>query len=382
MAILSSISKSCTTLERKSLADISNLSDAHCRQPLVVSEGEIIDSLASLFHRASRIPTLDVEQEFIKLFFLVAGQKSDLAVQNCELSYSASSAITMAASLLRRSNKSVALVAPCFDNIPRILIRENVALFSVPEYDVFSKGIPESKEAYGCDVLWVTCPNNPTGVYLDKDSFCSLVNWCVKNSKLLVLDCSFRFFCPSMATWQQYDILYDSGVSFIVIEDTGKTWPTSELKVSITVSSTDIFPDIHKMHDDLLQCVSPFGLLLICEFIRNSLKQGLDSTVHKFVKENRNLLRKSIISTEVRPTSPDDSLCPVEWLMLPSKISGRVLQEELLSRNVHILPGSNFYWANPRLGERFVRLALSRPTSVVSDGARALVDVINKMQRE
>jgi hypothetical protein len=48
--------------------------------------------------------------------------------------------------------------------------------------------------------------------------------------------------------------------------------------------------------------------------------------------------------------------------------------EALFQRAVHVLPCRQFFWAEPAAGERFVRLALSRPPEIIKAGADVVCD--------
>jgi hypothetical protein len=45
---------------------------------------------------------------------------------------------------------------------------------------------------------------------------------------------------------------------------------------------------------------------------------------------------------------------------------------DLSERGVHVLPCRQFFWADPQAGERFVRVALSRPAAAVTSAATTI----------
>src|SRR4051794_21123034 len=55
------------------------------------------------------------------------------------------------------------------------------------------------------------------------------------------------------------------------------------------------------------------------------------------------------------------STLSVEWIRLPAGANSVGLAEALARRDVFVLPGGPFFWANPAEGERFIRVALLRP---------------------
>ena len=89
------------------------------------------------------------------------------------------------------------------------------------------------------------------------------------------MDYCFRFYMEQLGAWDQYSMLNNSQCSYIAIEDTGKTWSLSDIKVGVTVCSRDASDLIHRLHDELLLNVSGVHLSILAAFINDSIRTGL-----------------------------------------------------------------------------------------------------------
>lgn len=361
-----------TTYERRSLDQAINLSDAHCRQPLTSTQIEIIDRFPELFHDARKRPQSELEEVFVSAFMDLAGEPIHQDFSRYMLSYSASSAITMVASHCARTGKRVALIEPVFDNISSILLRENVEIVPLSEQDCTVEQLPVALARLEPAVAWLVSPNNPTGWMLSEHEFRTLVQHCVDRSCTLVLDASFRFFSPSPTGWSQYEILENSGVSYIMLEDTGKTWSSSEIKLGLTVCSADMYADMYRLHDDLLQSVSPFHLRVLTEFIHDSARNGIEHSILPSVMKNRSILRTVLYEGDFEFLTEMRSPVSVDWLRLPEGSDCEAFVHDAIRNGVHILPGTNFFWNQRERGRNLLRVALARDPQLMLEGAQLL----------
>src|SRR4029077_18285200 len=120
------------------------------------------------------------------------------------------------------------------------------------------------------DALFLVDPNNPTGFTLTgtaqneeltKKGFLEVFRYAKDYKKLLIFDfCFASFLLPGteLGIFEIYKELEDSGVSYITIEDTGKTWPLQDAKVAIVKTSKDLHDEIYNIHTSYLLNVSPF----------------------------------------------------------------------------------------------------------------------------
>lgn len=381
--VATSLTDTTSTMhERLSLEGGINLSDGHSRLLLTNNQQAIVDRFPQLFRQSTTAKShTELEMTLLHEFYTLGGQSIPFKPAQYMLSYSASCIITMLASYFLRTSKRVALIEPIFDNIPSILVREGVSLTSVAEESLHPDVIQKTLESITEEVLWLCSPNNPTGNYIDQATFQLIAEHCASKNKILVIDFCFRLFCENMAQWDQYKILKDSGVSFIMIEDTGKTWSTAEMKVGILVCSEDLFPHMYRLQDDLLQSVSPFHLKLITEYIKDARKNGKEDSFLSIIQKNRSLLRECFADSLFDLPYPHSSIT-VEWLGIGNTFSGEELTLALSKLGVHILPGTNFYWKNPLKGKQFIRIALSRPTSFIQEGAPIIKRVAEQLAQE
>jgi aspartate/methionine/tyrosine aminotransferase len=256
--------------ERLALTSRINLSDGHARMPLSNTQREILHATLGLFDTAVGRHQKEIESEFLRHFFKCASQDPSANNLHRFLTFSASSAIKMVAQYCRIQQLSVCLLEPCFDNIVHILRTEGVRVAPVREEDVCDVALISARLSPGT-ALWLIQPNNPTGFCLEPDQFERLIHAAAERHATIIIDFCFRLFADTLRGWDQYLALRESGVTFVCIEDTGKTWSLADTKVGITVCSADSAPLIYRLHDELLLNVSPLHLMLLTEFYQTHL---------------------------------------------------------------------------------------------------------------
>jgi aspartate/methionine/tyrosine aminotransferase len=365
-----------TQYERIGISRGLNLADGHAHQHQDAVQSRIVQRLARLFTAAETANQSEVELEFQRRFFEVAGQYSVTSNSRSLLCYSASQSVDLVAALLAAENMSVGLLQPCFDNLATLLRRRGVALLPVAERAVL--GVDPS----GPNALFLTQPNNPTGFLLSPEEFERLAARCANTGTVLIVDWTFRFF-TDLDRWDQYEILDRCRTSYICIEDTGKTWPTLDLKCSILTASADLQPALAELHNDMLLNVSPFVLKVLAEYLVDAEVRGLDAAVRRVVAVNRRALRAALDGSILTPGSPHSSIS-VEWLRVASdSLSGMEIVDLLDGAGVAILPGDHFFWHAPDVGARFVRIALARDEATFATAAgriRALIDRLPQLR--
>ncbi len=122
------------------------------------------------------------------------------------------------------------------------------------------------------DALFMVNPNNPTGFVIDAAMMKNIVVLCCRLNIILILDTSFRF-CHKTAI-DEYALLVEKGASFIVLEDTGKQWPTLDAKASLLSYSKNLAQEIRAIYEEVYLCCSNFVLRVIIAFIEATLKRG------------------------------------------------------------------------------------------------------------
>jgi len=362
-----------TRHERRGLMSGLNLSDGHARHEVDDYAG-VLGRLPEIFLDSQRDNLRAVERDFELSFFDYAGQPAFSRLNPPLYNYACSLSIEVVASFLRRERMSVSLIHPTFDNLADIL-RGNGVELSRYEQDWLGPLFDTDREL-ATDALFIVCPNNPTGQSLTRHEFSRVVEHCALREKLLIIDFSFRFF-STFREWDQYEILLRAGGEFIAFEDSGKTWPTLDLKVGLTLASNDVYEELLKVHEDLVLNVSPFTLRLLKECIDTDANLLGEGNAQQTVAKNRATLRELLAATPL--TIPNiDSVISVEWVRLPQAWRTGDLCSWLASRDVHVLPGMPFYWDEPTLGESYIRVALARPaadfTHAASEFARFVLE--------
>jgi len=196
--------------------------------------------------------------------------------------------LEIVANYMRLAGKTLSFIEPCFDNLADIYKRHDIPLTPFPDECLESPRISEFLANSTSSAICLVTPNNPTGTTLTQDNLAKLLKHCKERGVFLVLDTCFRAYTPHEEVYDQYGMLIDSGIDYAVIEDTGKTWPTMELKVPILAVSNSVYQPIYDIYTDFLYHVSPFSVQLMTEFIKNSIRDK--EYLHHIVRVNRNAL--------------------------------------------------------------------------------------------
>lgn len=361
-----------TDYEIDALSRSFNFADGHARYSIAQHYSSIVGNFPQLLTRTYNQD--EVEHDFGKTFFALGGQTApdDERMLYCP---SASISIELAANYLRMNNLSVSLIEPIFDNLADCIKRHNIPLKPLKESILYDENIAGWQKTIDTDAIFLVIPNNPTGYLLSPSFFAQIVDFCVKTNKLLLLDFSFRFFIPEAQIWDQYQILEQSGVRYIAIEDTGKTWPTFEIKVSPFTGDTQTFPALRSIYRDIFICHSPLALAFVGEFVKASLQEGAQKCFQNIVTANRTLLRQTIADTPLKPLS--NPLASVEWIQIENTLDDLEVVKYFQTYGVHILPGKQFFWSGQQNSSKFVRVALMRDTQLFAKGMDTLQDAIS-----
>jgi len=372
-ATFDAASGNLTELEYLALNSALNVADGHARQHLTDGQRSIVAQLPDLFSEAADNPVEKLERAAFGSYFALLGQHSFPVRRGGVLScYSSSVAMEIVARSLVTGTDSIALIHPTFDNIPDILKGVGLRLLPLPEAQIH-EGDLTGAPLDTADSVFVTTPNNPTGRVLPEDRLRLLAGRCAERGQVLVLDTSFRGFDPR-AHYDHYAVLEDSGCRWIVIEDTGKLWPTLDLKVGWLVTSEHLGLPVAQVYSDILLGVSPLVLVLLRRFAEDAAAGGL-ADLHRFVAANRELLRSTLAGVPGVSFPDSGSRGSVERIHLGRRGSvptWRALQQ----RNVYALPCRQFFWANPEEGDHMLRVALARPAPTVTAAARIMRTVL------
>lgn len=358
-----------TELEQRALDAPINLADGHARQDPTPAQAEIISRLPELFADAQREPFEEIEHRAQAAFLACLGQASaPVQAGRIVSTYSSSVATMVVGKYLQRRGHRVALIHPTFDSIPDLL-HEHVQQIPISERSLEEEDW-ERVERQGATCVFLTTPNNPTGWRLEEDTLVRMVEWAGKRGVLLCFDTSFRGF-DVRAQFDMYRILEDAGVDYIVIEDTGKLWPMSELKLGFIAMSADLKQSIKRIMSDVLLSVSPLVIRLIEELAINDANGGADE-LHSLIATNRNLIREAAADLDGVALPDPDARVSVCRLRFPSGEEGLRVRLGLEKRGVHVLPCAQFYWAEPTAGAAELRVALARNPEILNEALERL----------
>jgi len=201
-----------------------------------------------------------------------------------------------------------------------------------------------------------------------------VIRFCRDHGKLLIIDRCFAAFAlmDGSVDWcDLYELLEGSGVSYLVIEDTGKTWPLQDAKCAILMASEDLYQAIYDIHTSVLLNVSPFTLNMLTRYLRDSQRDRWRS-IRDVIDTNRAELARALQGTPVRLCRPRVKVS-VAWLDIAGLgVDAGQLQESLLARDVYVLPGTYFFWSDHSQGRSFVRVALAREPERMRAAVRQL----------
>jgi aspartate/methionine/tyrosine aminotransferase len=372
--------KNLTGYEIDTLPHTFNLTDGHAFRRWFPAEEAIIDRSAQLFKNNTRQLQFEIEREYIRDFTQLARQTFDDDAFGYLMCFTASMAFEIVANYLRLNQLTLSLIEPCFDNLADIFHRHQVPLKPLPDTLLEAPG-----DAFECalnsiesDAICLVTPNNPTGLALTEGNLRRLVHFCKERRKLLILDNCFRAYLPRQLIYDQYQVILEAGIDAFLVEDTGKTWPTSEIKAPFFAVSRarGLFDRIYDIYTDFLLHVSPVGIKLIHEFIRLSQQDDMQS-IHDVVRVNRKALSENLAETFL--TACERPFASVAWLRIDHSLSGLQFKQLLDEHGVFVLPGHHFYWHDRRQGARFIRVALTRDADMFRDAVTLLGDVCRKI---
>jgi aspartate/methionine/tyrosine aminotransferase len=366
-----------------------NLADAHTHQSQSPTQRQIVADLPNLWYKSERETQYQAEQEFIQTFYQFHGQHTALKrKEDIYLVYAASVGMHITATYLMQRKLSVGLIEPCFDNLHDLMKHMQVPMHPLDESIFFDKAkIYDNlmEKALMLDAIVLVDPNNPTGFSLfadDDEAFLEVVRFCQDYNKLLILDFSFSAFIKASGgqRYDVYSILENSGVSYISMEDTGKTWPIQDAKCSSILCSKDIDADVYPIVTSVLLNVSPFILNIVTSYIKDSAKDNFHS-VSSLLNRNRDYARKELNGEQLTfvESMIDTS---VAWFEINDPdLTADELHEHMLKYNVYVLSGKYFYWHNADKGQRFIRLALARDSEILFRSVDTIKEALNDLNK-
>jgi enduracididine biosynthesis enzyme MppP len=367
--VLSPPRTTLTHLEIKALRGGLNVSDGHPRMPLTAAQERIVAGLADLFHEALRRPFEEVEEQAQRAFLHGIGQRSaPIGTGRLVSCYSSSTAMDIVARTLAGRFSTVALVHPTFDNIADLLRARGLTLVPVAEHELDGERPPQLPPEVGA--VFVTTPNNPTGWVLPADALARLAESCARAGRVLAMDTCFRPQDPR-AQYDTYEILDESGVEWVLIEDTGKVWPMLELKAGFLAWGERTDLPLLDAFSDVLLSISPMVLLLVQRLAEDGAAGGYRE-LHRLLAGNRALLADILADSPLMVADPDSRISVARITWDSAGPDAHSVYEDLARQGLNTLPCGPFHWARPEEGRRLLRVALARGSADVSAAARLL----------
>lgn len=368
--------KNLTQHEARALGFEYNLADAHTHQGQCKTQEQIIKSLPVLFFAAEKTKQTTLDRLVIEAFHRLSNQYTALDIGTSLICYSASIAMEIVANFLRLNKLSVALIEPTFDNIADILKRHQINLEVIDDGFWDTADFDQVIGSLQSDAIFLTLPNNPTGTFMCHDRFRDLIRLCTKYKKVFLLDTCFRLFEAEFC-YDQYAILEQEQIDYIIIEDTGKLWPTLDLKIGFLNSSKLFHASLRDIHSDFLLNVSPFISQLLLKYFEDSKTDNFES-IRGLIKQNREFLRTQLQGTFLAPEYYN-SRVSVEFLKINKQLKANELKSYLEKFGIMVLPGNYFYWHQPERGDYFIRVALARDQDIFQKAVLSLALVIKNM---
>lgn len=360
-----------TTMEVEALTDVDrglNLTDGHARLGLSAEQKAIVARIPEMFDAAERRSFPSIERAAQEAFFRAIGQYcAPIGTGRILSCYSSTLATDIVARALPVAT-TISLLHPTFDNIADLFVTRGLRLIPLSETDLIQQKWPGAPVR----VIVLTHPNNPTGLVTPADHLRSLAEHAARLGQTIILDASFRGQVRA-AQYDTYAILGAAGADWVTIEDTGKLWPTHELKIGFLAFSERMRTPIERAFSESLLAASPVVLQLVESLARDWIRGGYERA-HDLVERNRTVVRETIATVGLGLADPTSQISVARVGLPTDGPDASLLHKDLLKRGVHVLPCPPFHWAAPEEGLRFIRLSLARPLETVQAASRALAD--------
>jgi len=343
-----------------------NLTDGHARLGLSAQQAAIVAGIPEMFAEASARPFPEIEREAHVAFLGAIGQRTALTAAKRILSCYSSTLATDIVARALPAGAEIAVLHPTFDNIADLFTTRGLSLTALTEEQLLACQWP----APPVRAIAVTHPNNPTGLVTPEGHLRSLAEHAARHGQTVIVDASFRGQVPA-AQYDTYAVLEAAGADWIVIEDTGKLWPTHELKIGMLAYSRRTRLPIGRAFSESLLAASPVVLRLVRALAEDWVNGGRERAA-ALVERNRATVREAIAQAGLQLADPDSQISVARVMLPEGGPDSELLYKDLLEHGVHVLPCSPFHWADPDAGRRFIRLSLARPAETVEAGARTL----------
>jgi aspartate/methionine/tyrosine aminotransferase len=364
-----------------------NLSDGHAYHDINESFPSFPQLLPNIWKESEATQINVAAKRFKTAFARLIGSETLALNPNFKISPTASNSIDLIAAYLAIKSPHVVLVSPTFDNLALLLRRRGCTLQLIEDsYFRRTSNAPmlfARLDSLNFDTLFLVNPNNPTGTTIPQEYMSQIAEYCADRQIALVLDTTFRLYAEKL--YDERLILESSGCDYFVIEDTGKTWPTHDMKVSLVSYSANCLELFESIYDEVYLCHSRFSMLVFENLFEQTLSQGILKTIHGPVSwRHSHLMSKMNNSFTVPMTDRTTACLPLEWFQINSKtITDIEVVEYLAAEDIHVLPGSLFHWdKNSAPSMTAFRVSLSKATPGFYESVESLKTAITNFQSE
>jgi aspartate/methionine/tyrosine aminotransferase len=178
--------------------------------------------------------------------------------------------------------------------------------------------------------------------------------------------------------YDTYKILRESGVKYMAIEDTGKTWPIQDAKIAMLKVSDNLYDEMYSIYTAYILNVSPFILNFLTEYIKDSQRYQFTSTKN-LLNTNRKIIEEIFDNSILKIQKPKGKVSVAWCEIMEPNLTATELQRILCTGGIYVLPGSYFFWYNPAQGERYIRIALARNTDNFLEGMSLIRQILNQL---
>ncbi len=360
---------SLTQMQLLAVGSETNVAEGYPRFAPTESQAAILRQLTELMDEAVRTPYAALEIRAQAAFLHALGQESAPVGSGRIVSfYSSTVATIVATAALARRVNTVGLIHPVIDCIPALMRDHGLHLVPLSER-LLGSGDPLAEHPE-VEAVFVGSPNNPTGMVLSGGRLQLLAESCADRGVPLLMDQCFRAF-DSRAQFDTYALLDGTGVEYVIVEDTGKLWPTAGVKLGFLAWSENARLDLAEVAADVLLTAPAFSVALVERFSLDMAAGGLQQLQAR-IAANRDVLTRALKGCDQAVPADGASRVSVSRLRLSRPLTGTRLWGQLLRLGVHSVPCRPFYWSDGRAGDRYLRIALAREPEVVERAARAV----------
>jgi aspartate/methionine/tyrosine aminotransferase len=346
-----------------------NVAEGYPRFAFTPQQQAIVDRFPVFMAQANRIPYSTLEVRAQRALMDALGQGTAPVGTGRILSYYAAGvAIDVVGRCLSQRTSRVAVIHPTLDCLPALIRSRGAEVVPFNESRVDRRDPLEGLDGIGG--LYIANPNNPTGMVLDARRLRRLAESCARRDVVLAIDACFRIFDPR-AQYDHYDVLDDTGVDYVIVEDTGKLWPLAGVRLSFLAFPERSRLGIPEASADLLMMAPPFSTLVVEAFARDLTAGGME-IIHSRLARNRAILRAALEGCAQAVLVDRKSTVSMALIKLAPGLSSTRLWGRLLRRGVSAVPGRPMWWARPGQGERYLRVALAREPEVIERAGREI----------